>query len=118
MVVGIGQLSCQDAVKGTPFSAVAVDRTCMATVVHPCRVNLFKKPCPRLWTTQEHRDLIIEQLTLNFVLNLPLNLTSKLSLLQWLTLKIVNSVSALCIVLSSRKSREGNVWVVLCLCSI
>ena len=49
-----------DAVKGTLFSAVAVDRTCMATVVHPCRVNLFEKPCPRLWTTQEHRDLIID----------------------------------------------------------
>ena len=66
-----GQLSCCDAVKGTLFSAVAVDRTCMATVVHPCRVNLFEKPCPRLWTTQEHRDLIIEQLTLNHDLNLP-----------------------------------------------
>ena len=47
-VIGMGQLSCQDAVKGTLFSAVAVDRTCMATVVHPCRVNLFEKPCPQL----------------------------------------------------------------------
>ena len=61
-VIGMGQLSCQDGVKGTLFSAVAVDRTCMATVVHPCRVNLFEKPCPRLWTTQEHRDLIIDNL--------------------------------------------------------
>ena len=60
LVVGMGQLLCQDAVKGTFFSAVAVDRTCMGTVVHPCRVNLFEKPCPRLWSTQEHRDLIID----------------------------------------------------------
>ena len=42
-VVGMGQLSCQDAVKGTLFSAVAVDRTCMATVVHPCRVKSFRE---------------------------------------------------------------------------
>ena len=41
--VGKGQLSCQDAVKGTLFSAVAVDRTCMATVVHPCRVKSFRE---------------------------------------------------------------------------
>ena len=55
-----GQLSCCDAVKATLFfSAVAVDHA-FDSVVHPCRINLFEKPCPRLWTTQEHRDLIIE----------------------------------------------------------
>jgi hypothetical protein len=51
--------------------ALGVDRT-SGNIVHPCRVNLFEKPCPRLWTTQEHRDLIIEQLTLNLDLNLPI----------------------------------------------
>ena len=61
-VVGMGQLLCQDAMKGTLFSAVAVDRACMGPVMHPCRVNLFEKPCPRLWTTQEHHDLIIDNL--------------------------------------------------------
>ena len=54
-----GQLSCCDAVKGTFFSAVAVDHA-FDPAVHPCRVNLFEKPYPRLWTTQEHRDLIID----------------------------------------------------------
>ena len=61
----------------------------------------------------EHSYSIIDNLHL-----INNNLISKLALLQQLTHKIANSVSALGIVLSSRKSREGNVWVVLCLGSI
>ena len=64
-----GQLSCCDAVKGTLFSAIAVDRTCIATVVHPCSVNLFENPCSRLWTTQEHCDLIIDN-SIKYINNL------------------------------------------------
>ena len=52
----------------------------LGTVVHPCRVNLFEKPCPRLWTTQEHRDLIIDN-SIKLILTCN-NLSSKLSLLQ------------------------------------
>src|ERR1041384_928260 len=36
-------------------SQVETGRTCdvyNGQLVHPCRVNLFEKPCPRLWTTQ------------------------------------------------------------------
>src|SRR3954468_8742022 len=35
-------------------SHVETGRTCdvyNGQLVHPCRVNLFEKPCPRLWTT-------------------------------------------------------------------
>ena len=59
-VVGMGKLSCQDTLKHTFCVALGVDRT-SGNIVHPCRVNLFEKPCPRLWTTQEHRDLFIDK---------------------------------------------------------
>jgi hypothetical protein len=37
----------------------------MGTLVHPCRVNLFKKSCPRVMDDLEPFYSIIEQLTPN-----------------------------------------------------
>ena len=33
----------------------------MVNIVHPCRVNLFEKPCPRLWTNLGIAVEIIEK---------------------------------------------------------
>src|SRR3954469_17506352 len=41
-------------------SQVETGRTCdvyNGQLVHPCRVNLFEKPCPRLWTTLSLRPI-------------------------------------------------------------
>ena len=76
----------------------------------PLQGKSFRKAVSAVMDYLEHSYLIID----NYHLNND-NLISKIALLQCLTHKIVNCVSALWIVLSSRKSREGNVWAVLCL---
>jgi len=85
----------------------------VGTFGHPCRVKSFRKAVSAVMDDLEHSYSIIDN---SHLINNN-NLISKLELLQQLTHKIANSVSALWIVLSSRKSREGNVgscyaWVV------
>ena len=71
----------------------------VGTLGHPCRVKSFRKAVSAVMDDLEHSYSIID----NFHL-INNNLISKLVLLQQLTHKIANSVSALWFVLSSRKS--------------
>ena len=51
----------QPAFQGRELIVQVMGRTVrVANIVHPCRVNLFEKPCPRLWTNLGSEGKIIE----------------------------------------------------------
>src|SRR3954467_10006435 len=55
-------------------SQVETGRTCdvyNGQLVNPCRVNLFEKPCPRLWTTCDL--LLVHRITLSIIMLIKLD---------------------------------------------
>ena len=66
-LLGLGSGEGKGCVVTTPFQNLCffgVDRTCMGTVVHPCRVKYFRKAVSTVMDDLEKCHLIIDNLHL------------------------------------------------------